>query len=120
MRAPMTRPRKRPAPELRDTRLEKEIEAEFITNLSDLGFKVSKTSQPRPSMITRGVPDLYASHARWQIRLWIEVKAGDNGPSLHQLAWHKAEREAGGLVLVAWNWPEVTEELRRLGAPIIL
>jgi hypothetical protein len=40
-----------------DRRLEKEIEAEFIQNLRLLGFQVSKTSQPRPSMITLGIPD---------------------------------------------------------------
>jgi hypothetical protein len=40
-----------------DRRLEKEIEAEFIRNLRLLGFQVSKTSQPRPSMIALGIPD---------------------------------------------------------------
>jgi hypothetical protein len=99
-------------------RPEKAIEAEFIRNLHALGFQVTKTSQPRPSMITRGIPDLYASHPRWGIRLWIEVKAGSNQPSPHQIAWHKAEREAGGNVVTARSWSEVQDELVRLGAPI--
>lgn len=122
MRLPTKRTRlpRRPPAALADRRREKEIEAEMITNLRDLGFKVSKTSQQRASKVTVGIPDLYASHARWQIRLWIEVKAGDNRPSLEQQLWHEAERAAGGTVLVAWNWRDVTAELLRLGAPISL
>lgn len=103
---------------LKDKRLEKEIEAEIIKNLRDLRFQVTKTSQPRPSKVTLGIPDLYASHERWQIRLWIEVKAGNNQPSVHQLAWHAQERASGGNVLVAWNWMQVFEEIVRLGAPL--
>lgn len=103
---------------VKDRRREKEIEAEIIKNLKTLGFGVTKTSQPRSSMISRGIPDLYCSSSRWGIRLWIEVKAGNNEPSFDQLVWHSQERAAGGNVLVAWSWMEVFDELIRLGAPL--
>jgi Holliday junction resolvase len=103
-----------------DRRREKEVEWEIIKNLREIGFQVSKTSQPRPSMITRGVPDLYAVHGRWRLRFWVEVKAGTNQPSADQLAWHQEERAAGGTVLVAWSWGEVLRELVRMGAPVTL
>jgi predicted signal transduction protein with EAL and GGDEF domain len=99
-------------------RLEKEIEAEIIRNLALLGFQVSKTSQPRPSMLTLGIPDLYAVHARWRLRFWVEVKRPGNGPSPAQLAWHEAEREAGGCVLIARSWSDVQRALVKMGAPI--
>lgn len=101
-----------------DRRREKEIEAEIIRNLRALGFRVSKTSQPRASMMTEGIPDLYVVHERWRLRFWVEVKAGRGRPSPAQLAWHRAEREAGGHVLVAWNWSGVQAELLRMGAPL--
>lgn len=97
---------------------EKMIERDIILALRRLQFGVTKTSQPRPSMVTLGIPDLYAHHPRWGIRLWIEVKAPGNKPSDTQAAWHQAEREAGGVVLVAYSVADVVDELRRLGAPL--
>lgn len=67
---------------------EKKIEAEIIAGMQTLGFAVTKTSQPRPSMMTRGVPDLYVQHPLWKIRLWIEVKTPTGKLSQHQVAWH--------------------------------
>lgn len=99
--------------------LEKHIEAEIIRNLRTLGFAVTKTSQARPSKVTLGVPDLYAAHPIWKIRLWIEVKRPGNKTSAYQDAWHETERRAGGHVMVATSVTEVIAELRRLGAPII-
>lgn len=97
---------------------EKQIEADIIQALRRMAFKVTKTSQPRPSKVTIGIPDLYASHPHWKVRLWIEVKAGKNVPTPAQLAWHQEERDAGGVVLVAYSVTDVLNELRRLGAPI--
>lgn len=100
-----------------ERRLEKHVEAEMIKNLRTLGFGVTKTSQPRSSMITIGTPDLYVVHPRYRIRLWIEVKSRERLPSLAQQEWHRVEREAGGNVLVAWSWRMVWDELVRLGYP---
>jgi hypothetical protein len=97
---------------------EKAIEANIIRALRTLGFAVTKTSQPRASMISRGVPDLYACHPVWQIRFWCEVKRPGQRPTAHQLAWHAAERAAGGTVVVATSVADVLLELGRLGAPI--
>lgn len=98
---------------------EKQVEADIIRALKMLGFGVTKTSQPqRARGMTRGIPDLYAVHERWQIRLWIEVKAGDNGPTPHQLAWHARERAAGGHVVVARSLGDILQELVRLGLPL--
>jgi hypothetical protein len=106
------------APPRRQLR-EKAVEQDIKRNLETLGFFVSKTSQPgKPVGMTLGIPDLYAVHARWRLRFWIEVKEGGNKPTLHQLAWHQEERAAGGTVLVAWSWGEVLDEIIRMGAPI--
>lgn len=114
MRPPEPRPR-RPRRQLR----EKRIEAEIIRGLGMLGFWVTKTSQPgKPVGMTVGIPDLYAAHPVWKLRLWIEVKAGNNTPTAHQLEWHAMERAAGGTVVVAYSMGDVLGELRRLGAPI--
>jgi hypothetical protein len=99
-------------------RSEKSIEADIIRALRDMGFLVTKTSQPRPSMITRGVPDLFAAHPRWGLQLWVEVKRADGQPTAHQRAWHATVRMAGGNVLVARSVADVVTELGRLGAPI--
>ena len=98
--------------------LEKRVEADIIGALRTLGFAVTKTSQPRPSMLTIGVPDLYAAHPRWGLRLWIEVKRPGGKPTAQQVAWHRCERLAGGTVLVLDSVAAMLAELKRLGAPI--
>lgn len=104
---------------------EKRLESSIIKALWKLGFRVTKTSQPRPSMITIGVPDLYASHGRYGVRLWIEVKAAHRkreareGLSIEQLQWIRDERAAGGNAMVAYSVEDVLQELKRLGVPLI-
>jgi hypothetical protein len=98
--------------------LEKHVEADIIRALRAMGFAVTKTSQPRPSMLTRGVPDLYAAHPRWGLRAWIEVKRPGEKPSPDQVAWHRCERLAGGTVLVADSVAAVVEALKKMGAPL--
>lgn len=97
---------------------EKDVEAEIDRALQQLGFRVTRLSQARRTNQTPGVPDRYAQHERWGMRVWVEVKAGDNGPSRHQVAWHAAERAAGGMVVIAWSVADLHRELRALGAPI--
>lgn len=83
-----------------------------------MGWHVSKFSQPRNTMQTPGIPDLYARHWRLKLRVWIEVKAPGNGPTLAQRQWHRDERECGGEVLIVRSVDELVEDLRALGAPI--
>lgn len=96
-------------------RPEKAIERDIIGALRDMGFAVTKFSQPRPSMITCGTPDLYASHPRGSLRVWLEVKRPGQEPTLMQRLWHEAERAAGGAVWVVRSVDDVLDQLRILG-----
>lgn len=99
--------------------LEKHVERDIMRALETMGFDVSKTSQPRPSMVRIGIPDLYARHPRWGIRLWIEVKRPGIGRlSAAQRHWIEVEREAGGLAIVADSVADLLDHLRAMGAPV--
>lgn len=111
----MTRP---PVMRVRRGAPEKRLQWEIRRALETLGFDVTSTSQPQRAMMTAGIPDLYVRHPGWQIRLWIEVKAGRNKPTPAQLAWHEAERAAGGVVVVAYSVEDVLRVLVEMGAPI--
>ena len=96
--------------------LEKEIAGEIIRALRGVGFQVSSTQQTRASRQTIGMPDLYASHAAWSLRLWIEVKRPSGKTSPAQQEWHDAERAAGGTVIVVTSAADAVrqiEEIRR-------
>lgn len=97
---------------------EKEVEHAVDQALLQLGFDVTRISQARESNQTPGIPDRYARHPRWGLRVWIEVKAGRNTLSRYQKAWHAAERAAGGHVLTVWSVEDLLIGLRALGAPI--
>lgn len=97
---------------------EKAVQRAVADALARMGFRVSDLSQPRASMQTPGLPDLYAHHPRWRICLWVEVKAPRGRLSPTQAAWHEAERAAGGTVVVARSAADLIEPLRALGAPI--
>ena len=107
---------KRPA--VRQSISEKELEASIIAALRSLGCHVTKFSQPRATKQTEGIPDLYARHAAWGIRLWLEVKTHRGRVRPAQAAWHEAERAAGGTVVVVRSPSDAVEALRGLGAPI--
>lgn len=101
------------------SRTEKHIEAGIVRDLRALGCAVTKTSQHgKPLGMTEGLPDLYASHPRWQIRLWIEVKTARGRLRPAQADWHARERAAGGTVIVARSTADVIGAFRALGAPI--
>lgn len=95
---------------------EKAVEAGIIRDLRALGFHVTKTSQPRASMLTEGIPDLYAmGHG---CGLWIEVKTATGRVRPSQLAWHAEAARNGVAVVVARSSADVVAALRGLGAPI--
>src|SRR5690606_35729707 len=71
-------------------------------------------------MMTAGIPDLYARHPRWKLRLWIEVKTPRGRVRPAQAAWIEAERAAGGHAIVARSVSDVLDALREAGAPIDL
>src|SRR5690606_34125804 len=97
---------------------EKRLQQQIRRALEMLGFDVTSTSQPQRAMMTAGIPDLYARHQRWRIRLWIEVKTPKGRIRPAQAAWIEAERAAGGHAIVARSVGDVLDALRELGAPI--
>jgi hypothetical protein len=64
------------------------------------GYMISDLSQPRASMQTLGLPDLYLQNPRRKLRLWVEVKREKGKLSEAQMRWHEAETAAGGMVAV--------------------
>lgn len=78
---------------------EKFVQASVKKALALYKFVVSDLSQPRASMQTPGLPDLYAQHRSLPIRFWCECKRPGGKLTEAQLVWHENERRAGGLVL---------------------
>src|SRR5690606_21130381 len=111
MPRPVVRRHRRGAPE-------KRLQLEIRRALETLGFDVTSTSQPQRAMMTAGIPDLYARHPRWKLRLWIEVKTPKGRIRPAQAAWIEAERAAGGHAIVARSLADVIEALKEIGAPI--
>lgn len=97
---------------------EKRLQHQIRRALETLGFDVTSTSQPQRAMMTAGIPDLYARHPRWKLRLWIEVKTPRGRVRPAQAAWIEAERAAGGHAIVARSLGDVLDALRAAGAPI--
>lgn len=100
------------------SRTEKRVQLEIKRALETLGFHVSDLSQPRASMQTPGLPDLYAIQPDWPMTVWIEVKRPGGQPTEHQKAWHRTARSAGNLVLVADSVEAVVDYLTEHGAPL--
>lgn len=96
---------------------EKQTQREIRRALIGLGFEVNDLTQPRRTMMPPGLPDLYARHPRFG-RFWIEVKSARGYLSNHQRAWHAAERECGGTVLVCWSVDDLLDGLRGAGVPL--
>ena len=99
---------------------EKRVQGAIRRALSVLGFQVHDLTQPRATMLPIGLPDLYARHTGWRVRLWIEVKAGRRQPTPAQAAWIADEIAAGGHAIVARSVDDVLRALREMGAPIDL
>lgn len=59
----------------RDQRkLEKEIQSVVVKTYRAFGFKVYTTSQPKRSMMSPGIADVYATHPRRRVTVWHETK----------------------------------------------
>lgn len=106
-----TSKRKKAAPE-------KAVQQAVVRVLEAAAFKVSDLSQPRATMQTPGLPDLYATSRRWGIALWVEVKAPDGKLSAAQEKWHEETRGAGETVVTVWGVDDMVRELQGLGVPI--
>jgi hypothetical protein len=101
-------------------RIETAVEKDIDDALAGLGFDVTRFSQPRESMQTAGIPDRYARHLRFKLRLWVEIKAEDGVLSIEQRAWHQSELMAGGQVVTVSSVSELLRELKARGVPITI
>jgi hypothetical protein len=98
---------------------EKSIQRSITTALQQLGFFVSDFSQPRNTMQTPGIPDLFACHPGWRMALWVEVKAGKNKLTDAQKFWHEMAKSSGEHVCTARSLADVTTYLQGIGAPLL-
>ena len=101
--------------------LEKFVQRKIKLAAQDLGFEVMDMSQPRASMMPRGLPDLYLRHRPKQFRCWVEVKRPDVGiVSSAQAAWILWERECGGIAFVADSVERFVHQLEEHGFPVTM
>lgn len=115
-RAPELMPaRPHTAPPL-DRRPEKTVQADIVRFLHALGCHVSDLSQPRATMQTEGIPDLFVMAVGGAF--WCEVKTRRGRVSAAQQAWHDRARAAGQTVIVARSAADLVDPLRALGAPL--
>ncbi len=99
---------------------EKELHWRIYQALRELGCDVTSTAQPHQAHLSPGIPDLYVRHARWGVRVWLEVKTPEGQVSPAQRAWHEVEASAGGRVHVVRSLSEALRVLREAVAPITL
>lgn len=90
---------------------EKAVQQRVKAVLAVHQFWISDLSQPRSTMQTPGLPDLYAQHMTLPIRLWVEVKGPKGKTSPAQEDWHLRERNAGGRVAVVRSGSEMHDYL---------
>ena len=94
-----------------DTRTEKAVQRDVKDVLALHGCIVSDLSQPRASMQTPGLPDLYVQDPKRKRHFWLEVKKEGGRLSGFQKAWHESERAAGGEVYVVRSAADAHEVL---------
>lgn len=97
---------------------EKPVQQAVKDTLEAASFLVSDLSQPRASMQTPGLPDLYAVSKRFKLAIWVEVKAPGGELSRAQRRWHEDARAAGAIVVSVWGVDDMVRELQELGVPI--
>jgi hypothetical protein len=93
---------------------EKAVQGAVTKALKTLGFHVSDLSQPRASMQTPGLPDLYAMHAQWKVAFWVEVKAPGGRLSRGQEAWHREAHASGVRVMTVDSVAALVSEMSRI------
>lgn len=93
---------------------EKQIQQDIRSALLTVGFDVVSFSQPRATMQSVGIPDLYARHMAWGLRVWVEVKTPKGKLSLDQKVWHEIERAAGGIVIVGRSAKDVIDQIAEI------
>ena len=98
--------------------LEKSVQHEIKRAAERLGFVVSDFSQPRASMQTPGIPDLYLTHPAKRFTCWVEVKRPGGKLSDHQRAWHSTASDAGNHVFTCDSVSGLIDALHDAGFPV--
>ena len=101
--------------------LEKPTEHAIINTALDLGFDVTKFSQPRNTMQTEGIPDIYIRHRVKRFTAFVEIKRPDvRVVSSAQAAWILYERQCGGIAFVADSPERFVQQLEEHGFPVTM
>lgn len=79
---------------------EKTVQAAVIRLYRQFGCVVNSLSQPRATMQTPGIPDLYIHCTKKAASWWHETKAVDGKPSEAQLDFFARENICGGTVVL--------------------
>ena len=98
--------------------LEKQVQHQIKLAAEALGFEVQDMSQPRASMMPRGLPDLYLRHRAKQFRAFVEIKRPGGKVSSAQAAWIMWERDCGGIAFVADSVERFIHQLHEHGFPV--
>ena len=98
--------------------LEKVVQLQIKRAAHALGFTVSDLSQPRATMQTPGLPDLFMTHSAKRFTCWVEVKRQGGKPTPTQTDWHEMARSAGNHVLVADSVDSFIAALEAVGFPV--
>ena len=83
-----------------------------------IGFEITDFSQPRASMQTPGIPDLYLQHTAKRFRCWVEVKRKGGRLRPSQVAWMQIETGSGGYAIVADSVESFVFGLKYCGFPV--
>lgn len=92
-----------------DTRSEKEIQTATVRALRAMGMGVWSLSQPRATMQTEGVADLFVTGRG--ICAWVEMKSATGRQSDDQEKFQRAVEANGGLYILARSEHDVVEVL---------
>ena len=98
--------------------LEKSVQFDIKCAAEKLGFVVSDFSQPRATMQTPGIPDLFLTHPAKRFTCWVEVKRPGGTLSDNQKTWHTTAGEAGNHVFTCDSVSSFVDELHDAGFPV--
>lgn len=80
--------------------LEKQVQADVVRLYQTFACTVHNLSQPRATMQTEGLPDLYVQHLKSGTTWWHECKRPGGKLSAHQAAFRDREAKCRRTVVV--------------------
>jgi hypothetical protein len=103
----------------RELQLEKRVQADVIDTYERFGCTVCSLSQPRASMQTPGIPDLYVFPPQNRPAFWHETKKPGGRQSPEQIVF-QARCRAAGVAYVLGGVPEALAILAAFGFVAVL